>query len=232
LARAGNASAQTQASPRISVTGTTGANTWVAGGALQHERFRPLDVPRFGYAYTIPGVFAQDDLALARWLTLSASARIDRHSARSAPSSAHDSPSLLRPAAQWTARVSGGGGHFAPSPFTEETGATGLSILAPMQGVRPEDRIEHLDRRHVEKGAVRVDHDGVSLEHRGRAGVPEVGRWTICGTDRQRRNPDPHDRRGVHRALSHEEISTSSPRTCTCDRRRSARRGSAGATSR
>src|SRR4029079_15373964 len=30
-------------------------------------------------------------------------------------------------------------GHFAPSPFTEETGATGLSILAPMQGVGPEE---------------------------------------------------------------------------------------------
>src|SRR5205085_2382081 len=29
--------------------------------------------------------------------------------------------------------------HFAPSPFTEETDATGLSILAPMNGVRPED---------------------------------------------------------------------------------------------
>jgi iron complex outermembrane receptor protein len=122
----------------ISVTGTTGANTWVAGGALQHERFRPLDVPRFGYVYTIPGVFGQDDLALARWLTLSGSARIDRHSAFGTFFSPRLSV-LFRPAAQWTARVSGGRGHFAPSPFTEETGATGLSILAPMQGVRPEE---------------------------------------------------------------------------------------------
>jgi len=46
---------------------------------------------------------------------------------------------LVRPASQWTARLSGGQGHFAPSPFTEETGATGLAVLGPMEGVRPED---------------------------------------------------------------------------------------------
>ncbi len=122
----------------ISVTGTTVANTWVAGGALQHETFRPLDVPRFKYAYTIPGLFGQDDLVLARWLTVSGSARIDRHSAFGAFFSPRLSL-LLRPGAQWMARVSGGRGHFAPSPFTEETDATGLSILAPLHGVRPED---------------------------------------------------------------------------------------------
>jgi iron complex outermembrane receptor protein len=46
---------------------------------------------------------------------------------------------LLRPAAEWSARVSGGRGHFAPSPFTEETDATGLSVVAPMDAVTPED---------------------------------------------------------------------------------------------
>jgi len=65
----------------LSMTGTAGAHTWVAGGALQRERFRPIDVPRFGYTYTIPGIFAQDDYVLARWLTASASARVDHHNA-------------------------------------------------------------------------------------------------------------------------------------------------------
>jgi outer membrane receptor for ferrienterochelin and colicins len=109
----------------------------VAGGVLQYERFRPLDVPRFGYAYTIPGFFGQDDFAFTGWLTASASARIDRHSAFGTFFSPRLSL-LFRPAAQWTARVSGGQGHFASSPFTEETGATGLSRLAPMASVRPE----------------------------------------------------------------------------------------------
>jgi len=121
-----------------SFTGTAGAHTWVAGGAVQRERFRALDVPRFDYTYLIPGVFGQDDVVLAPWLTASASARVDRHSAFGTFFSPRLSV-LLRPASQWTARVSGGRGHFAPSPFTDETDATGLSVLAPLAGVRPED---------------------------------------------------------------------------------------------
>lgn len=121
-----------------SITGTTGQHTWVAGTALQRETFRPLDVPRFDYAYTIPGVFAQDDYTVARWLTASASARIDRHSAFGTFFSPRLS-GLVRLGGDWTARVSSGGGHFAPSPFTEDTDATGLSVIAPMNGVRPED---------------------------------------------------------------------------------------------
>jgi iron complex outermembrane receptor protein len=39
---------------------------------------------------------------------------------------------LLRPADEWTARISGGLGSFAPTPFTEETDETGLSRLAPL----------------------------------------------------------------------------------------------------
>ncbi len=121
-----------------SLTGTAGANTWVAGGALQRETFRGIDVPRFDYAYTIPGVFGQDDYVISKWLTASASARIDRHSAFGTFFSPRLSL-LVRPAPQWTARVSGGRGHFAPSPFTEETDATGRSVLAPMSGINPED---------------------------------------------------------------------------------------------
>ena len=120
-----------------SLTGTAGRNTWVAGGALQHDAFRALDVPRFDYTYTIPGVFGQDDIALATWLTGSASARVDHHSAFGTFFSPRLSL-LFRPAPAWTARVSGGRGHFAPSPFTEETGATGLSVIAPMDSAEPE----------------------------------------------------------------------------------------------
>jgi iron complex outermembrane receptor protein len=128
----------TTAFGEASMTGTAGANTWVVGGALQRETFRPLDVPRFEYAYTIPGVFAQDDYVVSRWLTASASARVDRHNAFGTFFSPRLSV-LLRPGAEWSARVSGGRGHFAPSPFTEETDATGLSVLAPVDGITPED---------------------------------------------------------------------------------------------
>lgn len=128
----------TTAFGEASMTGAAGANTWVLGGALQRETFRPLDVARFEYAYTIPGLFAQDDYVVSRWLTTSASARVDRHSAFGTFFSPRLS-ALLRPAVEWSVRVSGGRGHFAPSPFTEETDATGLSVLAPMDAVMPED---------------------------------------------------------------------------------------------
>ena len=44
----------------------------------------------------------------------------------------HASRCLLRPSEPWTVRVSGGRGYFAPTPFTEETEATGLSRVAPL----------------------------------------------------------------------------------------------------
>ena len=47
----------------VSVAGTAGRHTWVAGAALQRDRYRSHDVPRFDYAYTVPGVFAQDEFA-------------------------------------------------------------------------------------------------------------------------------------------------------------------------
>ncbi len=44
-------------------------HTLVGGLAIERDRFQPIDLPRFGYTYTVPGVFVQDDLdvvALAR----------------------------------------------------------------------------------------------------------------------------------------------------------------------
>ena len=120
-----------------SMTGTTGNNTWVGGAAFERDTFRSIDVPRFNYTYTIPGMFGQDDYAIAGWLTASASARVDMHSEFGTFFSPRLSL-LFRPTGQWTARVSGGRGHFAPSPFTEETDATGLAPLAPLDAIKPE----------------------------------------------------------------------------------------------
>lgn len=115
----------------ISATGTAGRHTWVAGAALQHERYNAEDVPRFDYTYTVPGVFVQDEAPLAQWLTLSGSARVDRHSAFGTFVSPRVSV-LLRPHPLWTVRAAGGRGYFAPTPFTEDTEATGLTPLAPL----------------------------------------------------------------------------------------------------
>ena len=122
----------------VSATGTAKGHTWVVGTALQRERYRSADVPRFDYVHTIPGAFAQDEFTAARWLTLSASARIDRHSAFGTFVSPRVSL-LARPGAAWTVRVSGGRGYFAPTPFTEETEGTGLSrVIVDLGTLRAE----------------------------------------------------------------------------------------------
>jgi iron complex outermembrane receptor protein len=83
----------------------------------------------FDFEHTVPALFAQDELTLASWLVLAASARLDLHSEYGAFASPRLS-GLVRPGA-WVIRASGGGGYFTPTPFTEETEAAGLARLEP-----------------------------------------------------------------------------------------------------
>jgi len=112
----------------VSVKGNFGRNTWVAGAAAQRDAYRPLDVPRFAYTYVVPGLFVQDDLRIAPWLSVSASARADFHNQYGTFFSPRIS-ALLRWAG-FTSRVSAGQGFFTPTPLTEETEAAGLSRLS------------------------------------------------------------------------------------------------------
>jgi outer membrane receptor for ferrienterochelin and colicins len=119
-----------------SVSATAGRHTWVAGAALQVEQYRSRDLPVFDYTHTTPALFIQDELALTDRATLAASARLDHHSVYGAFFNPRVSL-LLRPT-PWTVRLSGGTGSFAPTPFTEETEAVGLSRLAPLGTLRAE----------------------------------------------------------------------------------------------
>ena len=69
---------------------------------------------------------------------MSASARIDVHSEFHGTLVSPRVSLLLTPAPAWTARVSVGGGAFAPTPFTEETDDSGLRRLAPLTGLKAE----------------------------------------------------------------------------------------------
>lgn len=120
-----------------SITGIDARHTWVLGGAFQRELYRSRDLPVFDYTYAIPSVFAQDDYAPASWLTVSASGRLDVHNEAGTFFSPRVS-ALLKPKSEWTLRLSTGTGFFAPTPFTEETEATGLSRLAPLGRLEPE----------------------------------------------------------------------------------------------
>ena len=121
----------------LSIRGTAGKNTWVAGFADQRDAFHSRDVPRFAYTYVVPGLFAQDDFNMTSWLSLSASARVDFHNVYGTFFSPRLS-ALVRKSG-WTSRISAGQGFFAPTASTEETEAAGLTRLllpAPLKAER------------------------------------------------------------------------------------------------
>ena len=120
----------------VTVRATAGRNTLVGGVALERDAYRPIDVARFAYTFTVPGLFVQDDLDITRWLSLSASARVDRHSAYGTFFSPRIG-TLLR-AGAWSSRLSLGTGFFGPSPLTEETEAAGLTQLVIPQPLQAE----------------------------------------------------------------------------------------------
>jgi iron complex outermembrane receptor protein len=116
--------------------GSSGAHTWVAGAAVDYQSLDAEATPRFDYSYWTPGVFVQDDIDVRDWLSISASARVDRHSEYGAFVSPRLS-TLVR-GGGWTSRASIGSGFFAPSALTEETESAGLTRLAVPDALRPE----------------------------------------------------------------------------------------------
>ena len=94
---------------------------------FQRDAYRPEDVPIYRYTYLNPGIFAQDDIQAATWLTFSVSARWT-FTANTTRYSAHASPcscvAWLGEPASLLAK-----GFSAPSALTEETEAAGLKRL-------------------------------------------------------------------------------------------------------
>ena len=121
----------------VSLTGIRGRHTWVAGASMQGDAYRAVQQRRFNYTYWVPSVFAQDDVRMGPRVSLTASARLDRHSEYGAMLSPRVGV-LLRPAEGWTMRMSAGRGYFAPTPLTEETEAVGLTRLTAFDAGTPE----------------------------------------------------------------------------------------------
>ena len=113
------------------VRGTVGTQTWVAGLAIEHDAYRPRDVPRFDYTFTVPGVFVQYDVTVSPALSLSSSGRLDVHSEYGTSFSPR--LSALARVGRWTSRLSAGTGFYGPTPITEETEAAGLTRLTIRQ---------------------------------------------------------------------------------------------------
>jgi outer membrane receptor for ferrienterochelin and colicins len=120
-----------------SLQGVSGRHTWVAGGAVQQDRFDLLELPQFNYRFSTPAVFMQDEIRISdRWV-IALSARADVHSEYGLLATPRVSV-LSRPSAGWVVRLSAGTGTFAPTPFTEETEETGLSSMQPLRDLDAE----------------------------------------------------------------------------------------------
>jgi iron complex outermembrane receptor protein len=121
----------------ITLRASAGRHTLIGGLAVERDGYRPRDLPQFAYTFTVPGVFAQSDVEVRKWLSLSASGRLDHHSTYGTFFSPRVSGLLRR--GRWTSRLSIGTGFFGPSPLTEETEAAGLTRLLIPQALRAEE---------------------------------------------------------------------------------------------
>jgi len=99
----------------------------------RYTRFLSDGLPLFGQQ---AGVFAQDDIDVATWLSVSSSGRVDVHSEYGTFFSPRVS-ALMR-AGGWSSRVSAGRGFFGPTALTEETEAAGLARLRIPSALRAE----------------------------------------------------------------------------------------------
>jgi outer membrane receptor for ferrienterochelin and colicins len=120
-----------------SLQGASGRHTFVAGLAFQQDLYDSEERPAFNYAFSAPAAFAQDEIVLGPRLSIALSGRVDAHSQYGTLASPRISV-LARPRRGFTVRLSGGTGSFAPTPFNEDTEATGLSRLLPLSGLKAE----------------------------------------------------------------------------------------------
>jgi outer membrane receptor for ferrienterochelin and colicins len=119
------------------LSGAEGRHNWTFGSAMQSERYRNHDVNGFDYTYNTPSLFAQDEYAPNARVTLSGSGRLDFHNRYGTFFNPRVS-ALIRLGGGLTTRISTGTGVFAPTPFTEETEATGLARIHPLANVQAE----------------------------------------------------------------------------------------------
>ncbi len=114
----------------VSLAGDLATASWVTGLAYQSDDYESEAFPVFDYTYESPAIFAQLDQDLSDDLSAAASVRWDDHSEYGGQVSPR--LSLQYRHGNWSLRGSWGRGFYAPTPFIEETEASGLSRLEPL----------------------------------------------------------------------------------------------------
>lgn len=120
-----------------SVAGSGRGHTWVAGLAVEQDRYRSDNLADFDYTRTVPAVFVQDEWTAAKTFALAGAVRADFQPQFGTFIGSRAS-ALLRPGAGWNIRLSTGSGRSAPTPFTDDTEAVGLWKYLPLRDVQPE----------------------------------------------------------------------------------------------
>ncbi|MEO0437401.1 MAG: TonB-dependent receptor [Pseudomonadota bacterium] len=113
----------------VSLAGDLDTTSWITGLAYQSDDYESGTFPAFDYDYDSPAMFAQIDQDLGENLSGAMSVRWDNHSAYGEQLSPR--VSLQYRPSDWSFRGSWGRGFYAPTPFIEETEATGLSRVDP-----------------------------------------------------------------------------------------------------
>ena len=121
----------------LTLAATRGPAGLLAGAAFERDAFHTPDVQGFDYTYTTPSLFAQTTIAVSRRAALTASGRCDWQNRYGTICSPRGSL-LVRGPAALALRLSGAGGFFAPTPFTDETQDVGLARLQPPAGLAAE----------------------------------------------------------------------------------------------
>lgn len=70
-------STQTTVFAEEALNGTSHGHSWVLGTAFERDQLAVAAVPGVSYAYNVPAVFAQDTYAVASWMVIAGSVRVD-----------------------------------------------------------------------------------------------------------------------------------------------------------
>lgn len=108
---------------------TYARGAFVVGAAVQSDAYHNKLNAAFDHDWVTPGLFATGDRDIGA-VTISASVRADRHPATGVELTERVAI-LVRPAEDWSLRVSGGTGFAAPASTTEEVEAIGLRAIQP-----------------------------------------------------------------------------------------------------
>ena len=116
-----------------SVRGRARSHEVVLGADFKSDQFEQEDggVPPLDYAYRSSGLFAQDTWDVSATVALESGLRVDVHNEFGTAVLPHIAL-LVRPTSRLTARVGGGLGYSAPTPFLEEAEARSYQGVGPI----------------------------------------------------------------------------------------------------